>query len=92
MKLKYASEYTEFTMFLSELEVGADAIVFDKDAECSLLCKVVGISEDGRVNATYDAEFITPYGNFMVGVECIRPETYPNEFFPLMKNFDGIYC
>ena len=94
--LKYCSEYKDFSMFLTEFKVGSEAIVFDKDAEASVLCKIVDIQEHGHADGDYEGEFVIPDGTFMVGVNVIRPENYPNEFEPLIKEFfkskTGFYC
>lgn len=98
MTLKFCSEYRDFVMFLSEFKVGSEAIVLDKDVEGCLLCKISSIVENGDVgnNSGYEADFIIPDGEFMVGVEVIRPENYPNEFKPLISEFfsnpTSVYC
>ncbi len=98
MKLMFCSEYNEFSMFLTEFKIGAEAVVFDKEAEGSLLCKVVNITEDENAQGKgdYEAEFVIPDGNFMVGVDVTRPEKYPNEFYPAIKEYEenprALYC
>lgn len=96
MKLRYCSEYNDFTMFLTHFMVGAEAVVFDKDVQESLLCKIVDISETDNAKGAYEAKFIIPDGIFSVGVDVIRSETQPNEFYPAIKEFHedqrAIYC
>lgn len=89
MKLNFCSEYDEFTMFLSGFKVGADAVVFDKEVEESLLCKIVSIVEDGEPEGKvdYEADFLITDGEFMVGVDVVRPAKTPNEFQPFIDEY-----
>ena len=87
MKLKYCSEYQDFSMFLTEFKLGSDAVVFDRDAGYCL-CKVVGIAENtNSVPGNYAALFSIPDGDFFVGVDYVRSAESPNEFESAVKEY-----
>ena len=96
MKLKFCSEYNDFSMFLTEFKLGADAVVYDRDAGYCL-CKVVDITENVNSAAgDYTAMFVIPDGDFFVGVDYVRSAESPNEFLPLVEEYlkdkSRFYC
>ena len=92
-KLLFMSEYDDFTMFLTGIKEGSEAIVFDNDRGCCFLGKVTEYEEEDMddkeikvLDGDYNAEFVLDKGIFYVGVDTIRPEAYPDEFLPYIKD------